>query len=61
LFPGGPGNTTFEGGDFAAIIDSIDNRLFTFPATTIVLPGHGVDTTIGAERPHLAEWVARGW
>jgi glyoxylase-like metal-dependent hydrolase (beta-lactamase superfamily II) len=61
LFPGGPGNTTFEGGDFAAIIDSIDNRLFTFPANTIVLPGHGVDTTIGTERPHLAEWVERGW
>jgi molybdopterin molybdotransferase len=29
--------------------------------TTIVLPGHGVDTTIGAERPHLDEWIARGW
>ena len=39
LFPGGPGNTTFEGGDFATIIDSIDNRLFTFPAETVVLPG----------------------
>jgi glyoxylase-like metal-dependent hydrolase (beta-lactamase superfamily II) len=61
LFPGGPGATKFEGGDFATIIDSIDNRLFTFPATTVVLPGHGVDTTIGAERPHLQEWVARGW
>lgn len=61
LFPGGPGNATFEGGDFATIIDSIDNKLFTFPAETIVLPGHGLDTTIGAERPHLAEWVERGW
>ena len=61
LFPGGPGNATFEGGDFATIIDSIDNKLFTFPADTIVLPGHGLDTTIGAERPHLAEWVERGW
>ena len=40
---------------------SITTRLFTFPDTTIVLPGHGVDTTIGAERPHLDEWVARGW
>ena len=49
------------GGDFAAIIDSIDNLLFTLPANTIVLPGHGTDTTIGEERPHLAEWVARGW
>jgi len=61
LFPGGPGNTTFAGGDFATIIDSIDNRLFTLPANTVVMPGHGVDTTIGNERPHLGEWVARGW
>ena len=42
-------------------IESISSRLLTFPDTTIVLPGHGVDTTIGAERPHLDEWVARGW
>lgn len=61
LFPGGPGATKFEGGDFATIIDSIDTKLFTFPATTVVLPGHGVDTTIGRERPHLREWVTRGW
>lgn len=61
LFPGGPGATKFPGGDFAAIIDSIDNKLFTFPADTLVMPGHGLDTTIGTERPHLAEWVARGW
>src|SRR5829696_5341450 len=61
LFPGGPGATKNELGDFDAIIRSIDDRLFRFPASTIVLPGHGVDTTIGAERPHLQEWVARGW
>ena len=61
LFPGGPGNTQLEGGDFAAIIKSIDNKLFTFPAETIVLPGHGLDTTIGAERPQLSAWVERGW
>jgi glyoxylase-like metal-dependent hydrolase (beta-lactamase superfamily II) len=61
LFPGGPGNTTFEGGSFDTIIDSIDRRLFTLPAHTVVLPGHGVDTTIGKERPSLDEWVARGW
>jgi glyoxylase-like metal-dependent hydrolase (beta-lactamase superfamily II) len=61
LFPGGPGATHFDGGDFATIIESIDDRLFTFPADTIVLPGHGVGTTIGTERPHLAEWVTRGW
>ena len=61
LFPGGPGNTKLEGGDFATIIKSIDNKLFTFPAETIVLPGHGLDTTIGDERPQLAAWVERGW
>ena len=61
LFPGGPGNATFEGGDFATIIDSLDQRLFSYPADTIVLPGHGNWTTIGAERPHLQEWVDRGW
>ena len=61
LFPGGPGNTKSEGGNFATIIDSIDNRLLTLPAATIVMPGHGDSTTIGAERPHLQEWVGRGW
>ncbi len=61
LFPGGPGNTRLEGASFSSIIDSIDNRLFTLPAETVVMPGHGVDTTIGAERPHLREWVDRGW
>lgn len=61
LFPGGPGNTSFEGGDFATIIDSLDQRLFVYPPATIVLPGHGDWTTIGNERPHLQEWVDRGW
>jgi len=61
LFPGGPGATHFEGGDFPTIIESIDRRLFTLPPETIVLPGHGERTTIGAERPHLQEWVDRGW
>jgi glyoxylase-like metal-dependent hydrolase (beta-lactamase superfamily II) len=61
LFPGGPGNTTFPGGDFPTIIASLDNRLFTLPPETVVMPGHGQDTTIGNERPHLAEWVERGW
>ena len=61
LFPGGPGTTRFPGGDFDQIIGSIDRRLFTLPADTLVLPGHGDDTTIGTERPHLEEWVARGW
>jgi glyoxylase-like metal-dependent hydrolase (beta-lactamase superfamily II) len=61
LFPGGPGNTGNNGGHFAKIIESIDRRLFTLPPDTIVLPGHGLDTTVGIERPHLQEWVDRGW
>ena len=61
LFPGGPGNTKLKGGDFATIIDSLDKKLFRFPDNTIVLPGHGLDTTIGNERPHIQEWVDRGW
>jgi glyoxylase-like metal-dependent hydrolase (beta-lactamase superfamily II) len=62
LFPGGPGNTRFENASFPTIIESIDRRLFApFAEDTIVMPGHGADTTIGTERPHLEEWVARGW
>jgi len=62
LFPGGPGATKFPGGDFPAIIRSIDKRIFcAFGPDTLVLPGHGADTTVGTERPHLQEWVDRGW
>jgi len=62
LFPGGPGNTSYEGGDFPTIIRSIEDRLFAvLPPETIVMPGHGDDTTIGTERPHLQEWIDRGW
>jgi glyoxylase-like metal-dependent hydrolase (beta-lactamase superfamily II) len=62
LFPGGPGNTTFEGGNFATIITSIEERLFrVFDDATTIWPGHGAASTIGAERPHLDEWVQRGW
>lgn len=62
LFPGGPGATKFPGGDFPTIIDSIDNRIFRrFDADTLVMPGHGADTTVGAESPHLQEWADRGW
>ena len=60
LFPGGPGATR-PPGDFPTIIDTIEKRLFTLDPGTRVLPGHGADTTIGTERPHLAEWVERGW
>jgi glyoxylase-like metal-dependent hydrolase (beta-lactamase superfamily II) len=62
LFPGGPGATHFPGGDFPAIIRSIDEKLFgRLPPETHVLPGHGADTTIGTESPHLQDWVDRGW
>ena len=62
LFPGGPGATQYEGGDFGTIIRSIEDRIFSkFDGSTIVLPGHGLDTTLGTESPHLDEWIARGW
>ncbi len=61
LFPGGPGATKFEYSSFSDIITNIDTRLFTHDADTIVLPGHGDDTTIGAERPSLQTWIDRGW
>ena len=61
LFPGGPGATRPPYGDFPTIIRSIEERLFTLDPETVVMPGHGADTTIGAERPHLQEWVERGW
>jgi glyoxylase-like metal-dependent hydrolase (beta-lactamase superfamily II) len=62
LFPGGPGNTQSDLGDFPLILRSIERRLFApLAGETLVLPGHGADTTIGQERPHLAEWAERGW
>jgi glyoxylase-like metal-dependent hydrolase (beta-lactamase superfamily II) len=61
LFPGGPGNTQNDPVRFERIISSIRERLFVLPDETQVHPGHGRDTTIGAERPHLDEWIARGW
>ncbi len=61
LFPGGPGATGGDPDRFATIIEHIENKLFTLDPDTEVLPGHGPPTTIGAERPHLGAWVARGW
>ena len=62
LFPGGPGNTMGNAENFATIIESVDKLLFAaLPDDTIVMPGHGDDTTIGTERPHLQEWIERGW
>jgi glyoxylase-like metal-dependent hydrolase (beta-lactamase superfamily II) len=60
LFPGGPGATKYPGGHFPTIIESV-KRLFTLPPDTVVMPGHGADTTIGTEKPHLQEWIDRGW
>lgn len=62
LFPGGPGATQYEGGDFDTIIRTIKDRLFTLDDETEVYPGHGpTSTTIGTEKPELPEWIARGW
>ena len=62
LFPGGPGNTNNNATDFATIITSIDERIFgAFADDVTIWPGHGVESTIGNERPHLDEWIARGW
>ena len=61
LFPGGPGNTWGDGQLFDQIISSIETKLFTLPDNTHVYPGHGDDTTIGTEKPHLDEWKDRRW
>lgn len=60
LFRGGPGATGRRWSDFPTIIESIRRRLLALPAATRVLPGHGEETTVGAEAPHLEEWIARG-
>ncbi|MGA4731551.1 MBL fold metallo-hydrolase [Micromonospora taraxaci] len=60
LFAGGPGATGRSYSDFDTIVRSIRTRLLTLPAETVVHTGHGDDTTIGAEAPHLEEWLARG-
>jgi glyoxylase-like metal-dependent hydrolase (beta-lactamase superfamily II) len=62
LFPGGVGNTQKDAARFTSLIDDVEERLFgALPDETWVYPGHGGDTTLGTERPHLAEWRARGW
>lgn len=61
LFPGGVGRTT-SADDFASLYTDVTERLFDrFDDETWIYPGHGRDTTLGAERPHLAQWHARGW
>ena len=61
LFPGGVGKT-WEEGAFDELLDDVTSRLFgVYGDDTVVYPGHGDDTTLGAERPHLEEWRERGW
>ncbi len=61
LFPGGPGATRGDKDKFAQIIAGVRDKLFVLPDPTAVRPGHGSDTTIGAEKPHLQEWIDRGY
>jgi len=62
LFPGGVGNTQGDEGRFAQLIDDVEERIFQrLPDETWFYPGHGNDSTLGAERPHVAEWRERGW
>ncbi|MEV8034672.1 MBL fold metallo-hydrolase [Streptomyces sp. NPDC086182] len=61
LFPGGPGRTT-QPAEFNSLMDGLETKVFdVLPDETWVYPGHGNDTTLGTERPHLTEWRARGW
>lgn len=61
LFPGGPGRTTSPA-DFGSLMDDLEAKVFArLPDETWFYPGHGNDSTLGAERPSLAEWRARGW
>lgn len=61
LFPGGPGRT-WSPEDFTSLMDDLEARVFdAYPDDTVVHPGHGDGTTLGSERPQLAEWRARGW
>lgn len=62
LFPGGVGNTQQDPERFASLIDDVEHRVFdVLPDDTWFYPGHGDDSTLGAERPKVAEWRARGW
>lgn len=62
LFPGGIGNTEKDPARFTRLLDDVETKVFgQLPDSTWVYPGHGADTTLGAERPSLPEWRARGW
>ncbi len=61
LFPGGPGKTRSKA-DFTSLLDDLEQKVFAvFDDDTVVHPGHGDDTTLGAERPQLSTWRSRGW
>lgn len=61
LFPGGVGKT-WQPGDFERLLGDVSTKVFdVYDDRTVVYPGHGNDTTLGAERPHLGEWRERGW
>jgi glyoxylase-like metal-dependent hydrolase (beta-lactamase superfamily II) len=62
LFPGGVGNTFGDSDAFSRLIEDVSTKLFDrLPDDTWFYPGHGDDSTIGTERPHLGEWRSRGW
>jgi len=62
LFPGGVGATFGDADAFDQLMDEVEHKIFgALPDDTWFYPGHGNDSTLGAERPHLAEWRARGW
>ena len=62
LFPGGVGNVEQDPARFASLLDDVQTRIFdVYDDDTWIYPGHGADTTLGAERPSLQEWRKRGW
>lgn len=62
MFPGGAGNTWGDADRFVRLMDGLESKVFgRLPDDTWVYPGHGDDTTLGAERPALPEWRERGW
>ena len=62
LFPGGVGNTFGDADAFVSLLEDVERKIFNrFPDETWFYPGHGDDSTLGAERPHIAEWRERGW
>jgi glyoxylase-like metal-dependent hydrolase (beta-lactamase superfamily II) len=62
LFPGGVGNVEQDPERFASLLGDVQTRIFdVYDDATWIYPGHGADTTLGAERPHLQEWRERGW